>query len=362
MSRGFSSSWTRSKLALATANRRNRLMFGSSQLSRLGRSLILSSGLAVMAVVAHAQDAWPSPPSELDDLNAYLETFAPEDFLTSPPVVSSVPGIEKLLFFGDQVYAGDRPPSEESLAALGQLGVRTLVSFDHEPPPAFETMARGMSYVHAPLRMGHLAPGETLKLMRVLTYREGPFYIHGMEGDQRAYVVGALGEMVLKRFYGDRGAAAAWLSSYAEIEDSELAKWSVGEGLFAAMERDVVNELPEDFPRASELPELGWWMRRMKESFEVVRNSREVEWEHPSEERYTTAAYEARTIEQTASRWYSLTSETDEIMKRKMLNVAAFARDLEEALNNQDSEMANRAFLRLSNECRHCHVKFRDYR
>lgn len=329
------------------------------------RQLLLTMPICLMAVAvlrpAAAQDIIPAPehqqPAPEAIRRALDEAVQTSDWGSTPPVRLELPGIENAWRLTEQIYAGSAPPSPPAMRALHDLGVRTLISIDLQPPAHWTAVEHSLTYAHVPMRHGRLTPGDYLRLLRVVSYMEGAYYIHGAPGEQRVFAPAAMSTHVAEL---RTAARMLYFLDTVGLPLEETGLWYAAASPLAYTKLDQARLLPAHFPAAIAPPPMIWWMRRFDESFAVLRESHRRAWNTPPEEVGTSSVFEAGAIEGMASRWIDAHPAADASLREEMQRLRDAAHALRTALQSGNNSTATTAWHNLSTACQQCHTTHRD--
>src|SRR5690606_10412855 len=280
-----------------------------------------------------------------------------EDWNSTPVVRLDLPGTANAYRLNATIFAGDSPPGPEAMELLAQQGVATLISIDMHPPDHYEAAAHDLNYVHIPIRHGRLAPADYMRVLRVISYMEGSYYLHAGNNDDRALAIAAMATHVSEF-------RAAWRVLYLldsmEFSKEEIALWYASASPLVYKTLNGSRVWPSDFPPALDVPPTIWWMRQFDESFQVLRAARDAGWETPPDAVGTTAAHEAMVVGEMARSWLEANGETANAeMRTRMEEVRARALEMKQALATKNKQTAETSWVNLSNACMNCHREFR---
>jgi len=144
-------------------------------------------GLCIAAAsIAFAQPWWGTP-SPWKIKQARVKKSESRSRLDDPP------GLHNLWRFAAHVYSGSMPEGDSGFDSLAELGVRTIVSVDGARPDLENARARGMRYVHIPIRYSGMDPREQIAVAKALRDMPRPIYVHCHHGKHRGPAAAALG-------------------------------------------------------------------------------------------------------------------------------------------------------------------------
>lgn len=114
-----------------------------------------------------------------------------------PPLPAhEYPGLANVYALSATIVSGGEPLEEVALDHLRSWGVRTIVSVDGKMPDVEAAEARGMRYVHIPLRYQGMTEEQVQQLAKTFRELEPPFYVHCFHGVHRGPAAAALGRVV----------------------------------------------------------------------------------------------------------------------------------------------------------------------
>ena len=106
----------------------------------------------------------------------------------------TLPGVHNLYKITDNLYRSQQP---DSLAALSQLGIKTVINLrmfhddaDLAPPP-------GLHLIRVPVNTWQIEDADVIRVLKILRHREnGPFLLHCQHGADRTGVMSAMYRLV----------------------------------------------------------------------------------------------------------------------------------------------------------------------
>ena len=161
---------------------------------------VLSSLLALSAcrtesrtdVQADVQPIEPPPP--LLDVGPVYEAAIRYEL---PPLPAhEYPGLANVYALSASIVSGGEPLEDASFDHLAKWGVRTIISVDGKAPDVEAAEARGMRYVHIPLRYSGMTELQIAQVAKTFRELEPPFYVHCFHGVHRGPAAAALGRVV----------------------------------------------------------------------------------------------------------------------------------------------------------------------
>ena len=94
-------------------------------------------------------------------------------------------GIENTFRLSPRLYSGGDPHGVEALAALKELGVRTIISVDGATPDVETARKLGLRYVHLPIGYDGVPREQAVRLVQAVKTLPGPVYVHCHHGKHR---------------------------------------------------------------------------------------------------------------------------------------------------------------------------------
>jgi len=142
--------------------------------------------------------------------NASLPQVAPGEY----------PGLHNVFQLSERIISGSEPHGEEALAALAEMGVKTILSVDGKVPDAATAAHFGMRYVHVPIQYKGLTEDEVAKIAKTFRETEGPFYVHCFHGQHRGPAAAAIGRIAVDGVDRERAIAEMrqWCGTASKYE------------------------------------------------------------------------------------------------------------------------------------------------
>jgi len=242
-------------------------------------ALALVAGLAALPA---CQQAGPSqqmaPPMTLEGTayDAASTVVLPE---TAPEEHTGLHNVYRL---SDRIISGGEPESPDALAAIADMGVKTILSVDGKVPDAQTAASLGMRYVHVPIQYKGITDEELLQITKTFRELEGPFYVHCFHGKHRGPSAAAVGRVALDGVPREQALA-------------EMRQWcgtsKKYEGLYGVV---AMGALPDaettaayefDFPAAQKLDGVAGLMVHVSRAYDRIkamqRNAWQVNPDHP---------------------------------------------------------------------------------
>ncbi len=296
-------------------------------------------------------------PTELNDTSAKIENYQPE-FIDDHRLHNAYRLHEKIISGG--------APDEDSMQALKQLGVKTIISVDGARPDVELAKKYGMRYVHLPHGYDGIPKQRATELAKAVRDLDGPIFIHCHHGKHRSPA---------------SAATACIAAGLLRPEDGLAVLNSAGtntgyRGLFQSVQNarplgdDVLNTLHIEFKETVEVPPLAEAMVALEKTHDRLKILSENQWRLGSGQSHLDSAHEAlllrehftempRTdeVQKQSAEFQSLLSDSERAAQSLDADLTEFARQSE----NLDPPPSIRvAFDAISKNCKACHQKFRD--
>jgi protein tyrosine phosphatase (PTP) superfamily phosphohydrolase (DUF442 family) len=115
---------------------------------------------------------------------------------TGPAKVANVPGLPRLARVTRWLYRGGEP-TQEGLARLKEMGIRTIIDVQGLSNRREEVEAAGMYYLRIPLYAWNPSDKAVIEFLKACAFRDrGPFYVHCWLGTERTAFMTAIYRMV----------------------------------------------------------------------------------------------------------------------------------------------------------------------
>lgn len=255
----------------------------------------------------------------------------------------------------ERIFSGSEPESEQALAELSALGIRTIVSVDGIAPNVAAAKKFGLRYVHIPIGYDGIVRQAELQLTRVAREIPGKIYIHCHHGKHRGPAAAA----IVCRADDARSAAAARMI---------LEKAGTGKE-YPGLWRDVaLFEVPLDWEQSPRLVEwaevesLAATMARIDRTFDRLKQSAANAWQAPVDHPDVSPRHESVQLKELLAE--AARASDDAAMQKHFEDNAALAGKLVEALSLSaaDHTRAGEMLSRLNSNCTACHREHRNQR
>lgn len=175
----------------------------------------------------------------------------------------------------EHIISGGEPLSDDALAHIKSLGIKTILSVDGKAPNAALAKKLGMRYVHVPIRYGGMTATQLLKVAKTFRELEAPFFVHCFHGKHRGPAAAAVGRLILD------GAGR-------ELALAEMRQWcGTAEkypGLYATIATGAIPTKAQtdafdwDFPSTDPIKGIRLGMVRMTRTFDNVKAIAQNGW------------------------------------------------------------------------------------
>lgn len=269
-----------------------------------------------------------------------------------------------------RVISGGVPAGDAAFAELARRGVKTIISVDGATPDLATAHRYGLRYVHLPHGYDGIPPTRVEQLAKAVRDLDGPIYVHCHHGKHRSPVAATAACV-----------AAGMLPAADALDVLELAGTDPSyRGLFDTARRtrlldpERLDSLSVDFSEVAEIPPLAEAMVALDHTYQHLLQIQQADWSSPADHPDLAPAHEARLLREHFTEMLRIDRderETEEF-RRYLQNSEAAARRLEAALRSEPTsfpeladetrarESRSRLLERIRDECKACHVKYRD--
>jgi protein tyrosine phosphatase (PTP) superfamily phosphohydrolase (DUF442 family) len=265
-----------------------------------------------------------------------------------------------------KVISGGLPEGEAAFQELAALGVKTVISVDGATPDVRLARKHGMRYVHLPHGYDGVPQEKIEQLAKAVRDLPGPIYIHCHHGKHRSPTAAAVACV-----------GAGLLPPSQSLAVLQTAGTSDGyKGLYESarearrFETSLLDQLDANFPEKAELPPFAEAMVELEHTHDHLKRIAEAGWKTPASHPALEPAHEALLLREHFTEM--LRSETaagrssDFLSSLRASELAA--QELEKTIEAKNSsnakqdwpQNAQRAFDRVSAECKACHTQHRD--
>jgi len=258
--------------------------------------------------------------------------------------------LENVLQVGNSIYSGSEPVKEIDFRWLADQGIETLVSVDRVPPNVELAREFGLRYVHIPIGYGHIEREQQLAIVRAIRETDESIFFHCHRGQHRgpaATALACISEEIFSREQASQFLKLAGTSKqYQGLWDSVQK--------FVSPSREI--DLPE-LRESVEPARLVESMARIDRSWRAIETLSRGQWEK----------IDAQGIEQVRLLSDELrasgrhgSGDFDGEFQRMLNDAAEQSSRLEKALEQGDSALAGREFVKMRQDCQQCHQRYRD--
>lgn len=186
--------------------------------------------------------------------------------------------LQHLVCFGRKIVTGDSPAGDAAFQALKDLGVRTIIRVDGQPPETERADKLGMTSVHLPLSFSGITQGQAQALAKAVRDLPGPVYIHGISSDRRAAAAAAVASVVLGDFTPEQAEAALAVSGVPANRDN---------GLYASIKSltslplEKLGDVEFNFSAKSSVSRLTAAMVQIQKTWSRIEEAQKLRWKIP---------------------------------------------------------------------------------
>ncbi len=273
-------------------------------------------------------------------LLAVAECVAVQASSAAEPTKLQVSHLSNAWQLHPQVICGGLPEGDAAFAELATLGVKTIISVDGATPDVPTATKYGLRYVHLPHGYDGIPECRAKELAKAVRDLPSPIYIHCHLGKHRApaaATVACVGAGLLEPAAAETVLKTAGTGeNYRGLYESARAARPI--------DRQILNDLPADFPAAAKLPPLA-------ESMVAIEKLHGHLLSQPT-------PHDALLLREQFTELLRSERSRPERFGALLLDSETAAKDLEAALV---AGLATKpALIRLSDDCTACHRQFRD--
>lgn len=257
-------------------------------------------------------------------------------------------------------------PDAASLAALQELGVRTIISVDGARPDVDLAKTHGMRYVHLPHGYDAVPEQRIRELAKALITLPGPIYLHCHHGKHRGPAAAASaciaagflrpedGTAVLRA----AGTSSSYLGLYRSVSNAR------------AMDEKTLLELTVEFHESNEVPPIAEAMVALEATYDRIKTIAENGWSARENSPEIDPAHEALLLREHFTELLRLeeVSQQPEAFRMILDESEVAAESLEKSLNVFSSNSTStevpsdlpRLLAVITSNCKKCHQAYRD--
>jgi protein tyrosine phosphatase (PTP) superfamily phosphohydrolase (DUF442 family) len=273
--------------------------------------------------------------------------------------------LPNLVWIHARVLSGGQPEGEAAYRELAELGVKTIITVDGAQPDVETAKRFGLRYVHLPHGYDGIPEDRVAELAKAVLELDGPIYIHCHHGKHRSPAAASVACV-----------SSGLIPAEQAVEVLKVAGTSSNyRGLFRAAAQakpiptKTLHARHVDFRERSEIPPLAEAMIQLEQMCDRFDQISKAGWRAPENHVDLDLAHEALLLrEQFAEllRTQQSQQQADEFLELLQDSQQA-AIALENALRvwkpspgMQPPVAFDQHFSRITENCRACHVKFRD--
>lgn len=263
-------------------------------------------------------------------------------------------GLPRLLQLSDSVFTGGQPVAP-GFAALGELGIRTIVNVDGATPNLEAAKAAGLNYFHIPIGYQGIPDDASLSLERLAREEAGPFYIHCHHGKHRGPAAAAVVLRVLEE--GNREASILALQIAGTSLDYPGLWETVGD-----WEPAPAGSVFPDLVSVATIDDFQGGMAEIDRIWDRLKLVRKFNWEAPDRHPDLVPELEARRLSESLFDCFQVSEEmlaTDPEFNRMALEAIAASRKLRAGVEMGDFQVAEEGFRGSKQSCKGCHNVYR---
>ena len=129
----------------------------------------------------------------------------------------AAPHIENTFRVSEKIFSGGGPVTAADFEALRQVGVKTIISVDGQPPNSELARKYGLKYIHLPMGYGAVAQEQAAKIVQAVGTAKEPVFIHCHHGKHRGPAAVAIAARALEGWSSEE--AQAWLKQAGTSAD-----------------------------------------------------------------------------------------------------------------------------------------------
>lgn len=251
-----------------------------------------------------------------------------------------------------RIYSGAQPDAAY-FPALYARGIRTILSVDGARPDVDAAREAGLVYVHIPIGYDGITNEEAAVLSRVLRERSGDIFIHCHHGIHRGPAMAALGMRLVAP--PSSPAEALDFLERAGTSKEYAGLWQDVEACNPEAIALLQPQLHEVFPTSNIVEAMVSIDHHFHHLDQLIKNQLKPLAEAPD----LVAALEARILAQQLEA-APMHEDNDAEYDTFMNGCTSRAKELEVVIESRDVRRCAEVFEALRQDCRQCHVKFRN--
>lgn len=258
-----------------------------------------------------------------------------------------------------KVISGGLPEGEAAFAELKELGILTVISVDGAKPDVATAEKYGLRYVHLPHGYDGVPEQRAKELAKAVRDLPGPIYIHCHHGKHRSPAASAVACVGAGLINHTDAATVLKVAGTSEayrglFQSADTAK---------TLDKAMLDELQVEFPATAKLPAMAEAMVEIEHVHDRLKAIEKAGWKTPADQPALVPDHEALLLRE----HFTELLRTKEVVAKpaKFQELTKEAETLCQALEDElkkptSAEAAGKLFAAVSNNCKACHVAFRD--
>lgn len=281
------------------------------------------------------------------------------------PEKLEIRGIENAYRLSPNLYSGSDPHGFETLTALKNLGIRTIISVDGVAPDVETAKSLGIRYVHLPIGYDGVPRDQAVKMVKAVQTLPGPVYVHCHHGIHRGPAAAAICGMASEGWSKDR--AADWMNLAGTAADYRGLYTSVRD--FAPPTAQELEAAGADLPESAEVDGLVETMVKVDQRWDGLKAIQKAGFRPPAghpDLDPTAEALQLVELFRESSRLPESKAKGDEFL-RETSSAEGLANAFYEAMakhgkqpSPESLQALEAAFSATGKSCKSCHVRYRD--
>jgi protein tyrosine phosphatase (PTP) superfamily phosphohydrolase (DUF442 family) len=264
-----------------------------------------------------------------------------------------------------RVISGGLPVGDAAFAELSRRGIKTIISVDGAKPDLAAAQKYGLRYIHLPHGYDGISAERMLDLSKAIRDLDGPIYVHCHHGKHRSPAAA-----------GVACVGAGLISTTTAVKALEVAGTSPDyRGLFQAVQQAqpidpvLLDQRSGEFPEIAQLPPLAEAMVELETVHDHLQQIMTAGWRAPPQHADLDPRHTALMLREHFSELLrsDLGQQQDVAFRDYLQQSESAARQIETTLAawSPDSGQPTPAILassaqRIREDCKACHVRFRD--
>lgn len=284
------------------------------------------------------------------------------------PQKLSTKSIPNAIRLNDKVISGGLPENEKAFEELQALGIKTIISVDGQTPDVDTARRFGMSYVHLPHGYDGISDTRIVELAKAVQDLPGPIYIHCHHGKHRspaAATVACVASGMLEPGSGEEvlklaGTSAHYRGLFKVVRD------------VTPIDADVLKKLEVDFKSIEAIPPLAEAMVDLEHTFAQIGAIEAAGWSTPENHPDLVATHESLILQEHFTEMLRSddAKELGESFVEMLRESERDSKQLHQILSVHEGETLSKKLQsdlsvvrkRIQDNCKACHIQFRDNR